>query len=120
MRKQLAAVGIATVTALGGLLVAAPEASADCPSGATCAYTGINFTGSQGPLWGNNTNDAQYYTWANAESVSNNGTQCADWIYQDTNYGGGNFVLPIHYVVSNLSGTWGWHHLYSNHWCNPA
>ena len=120
MRRTLVALGVAAATALGGVAVAAPQASASCPSGATCAYTGINFTGSQGPLWGNNTNDAQYNTWANAESILNNGTQCADWIYQNTNYGGGNFVVPIGYVVSNLSGTWGWHHLYSNHWCNPA
>ena len=120
MRRTLAALGVAAATALGGVAVAAPQASASCPSGATCAYTGINFTGSQGPLYGNNTNDAQYNTWANAESIVNNGTQCADWIYQNTNYGGGNSIVPIGYVVSNLSGTWGWHHLYSNHWCNPA
>jgi hypothetical protein len=120
MRKQLASLGVVTLAMVGAAVAASPEASASCPSGATCAYTGINFTGSQGPVYGNNSNDAQYYTWSHAESISNNGTQCADWIYQNTNYGGGNFVLPIHYVVSNLSGTWGWHHLYSNHWCNPA
>lgn len=121
MRKTMVAAAMAAAV-LGGTGVAtAPAASAaSCPSGATCAYTGTNFTGSQGPVYGNNTDDAQYSTWANAESISNNGTQCTDWIYYGKNYGNPNFSLAVGYVVSNLSGSWGWHHLYSNHWCSPA
>jgi hypothetical protein len=120
MKRLLAAVG-ATAVMTAGILTAAgaTPALASCPSGATCSYTGINFTGSQGPVWGNNTNDRQYSTWANAESIKNNGTQCEDWIFKYENYGNPNFGIPLGYQVSNLSGTWGWHHLWSNHWCNP-
>ena len=91
-----------------------------CPSGATCSYPNTNFGGGAGPVYGNNTNDRQYSKWANAESILNHGTQCTDWIYYNQNYGNPNFEVYIGYGVSNLSGTWGWHHLYSNHWCNPG
>lgn len=123
MHKKLFAIGTTAATLVAGaIMMGAPEASAaagDCPSGATCAWTGVNFTGSMGPVWGNNTNDKQYATWANVESVGNNGTQCEDWVFQNENYGGASFGIQIGYVSSNLSGTWAWHHLWSNHWCNP-
>src|ERR1700722_16245606 len=109
MLKSLISLGTLTATLFAGTAVAfATPAAASCPSGATCSYPGNNFTGTQGPVYGNNTNDKQYATWAGAESISNNGKECADWIYQNENYGGSSFVLDIGYVVSNLSGSWGW------------
>jgi hypothetical protein len=104
------------------VFTATPQASAaagDCPKGATCSWTGTNYTGTMGPVYGNNTNDQQYATWANSESVANNGSQCEDWVFSAQGYGGSSIGLQIGYGVSNESGTWMWHHLYSNHWCNP-
>jgi Peptidase inhibitor family I36 len=107
-----------------GSPVAVPHAgklaSNGCPSGATCSYDLPNTTGTPGPVYGNNTNDRQYHLWAYAESIVNEGTQCTDWIYYNENYGNPNFALYLGYWVPNLSGTWGWHHLWSNHWCNPG
>lgn len=100
--------------------ITAARVAAVCPSGATCSYTGTNYTGQAGPVYGNNTNDYQYYTWSHAESVANNGTQCTDWLYQNENYGGYDFYLYIGYEAGTLSGTVYWHHLESNHWCNPG
>jgi Peptidase inhibitor family I36 len=91
-----------------------------CPSTATCSYDETNFGGTAGWVKGDNQNDKQYHTWADAESILNNGTQCTDWIYYNENYGKPFFEIPIGYQVSNLSGTWGWHHLYSNHWCSAG
>jgi hypothetical protein len=100
---------------------AAPRVAGNgCPSGATCSYDQPNTTGTPGPVWGNNTNDRQYYLWANAVSIVNDGNSCTDWIYYNENYGNPNFALYLGWWVPNLSGTWGWHHLWSNHWCNPG
>ena len=100
---------------------AAPRVAGNgCPSGATCSYDQPNTTGKPGPVWGNNTNDRQYYLWANAESIVNEGNYCTNYIYQYQGYQGRSFGLPLGYWVPNLGGTWGWHHLWSNHWCNPG
>lgn len=125
MKLRLTAVGaaMAAMVMVGFGLAPAAQASAwphGCPSGATCAYPGTNFTGGAGPVYGNNTNDKQYSKWANVESVLNNGTQCTDWVWQNEGYKGNNIEIPIGYQNQNLSGTWAWHHLYSNHWCNPT
>ncbi|MEY9846715.1 peptidase inhibitor family I36 protein [Streptacidiphilus sp. MAP5-3] len=115
---------VATLGLLGaagaGILAGAPAAMASdaCPSGATCAYTAPNFTGDMGPIYGNNSNLTMYSTFQNVESISNNGTQCEDWVFQNVNLGGASFGIPIGYVNSNLSGTVFWHHIDSNQWCN--
>ena len=121
LKRLLATGGVSAALFVGIAVMSVPTASAaagSCPSGATCAWTGTNYTGTIGPVYGNNTNDKQYATWAGAESVANNGTSCEDWVFQNENYGGSVLALPIGYGDGNLSGTWAWHHLWSNHWCN--
>ena len=49
----------------------------------------------------------------------NEGNYCTNYTYQYQGYQGRSFALPLGYWVPNLGGTWGWHHLYSNHWCVP-
>ena len=80
----------------------------------------INYTGTIGPVYGNNTNDKQYATWADSESVANNGTQCEDWVFCNEGYptSGENVGIPIGYGIGNETGLWEWHYLWSNHWCN--
>lgn len=127
LRKLLITAAMVTALPMGFLAHAATASAATvvagsdaCPTGATCAYTNINFTGTMGPVFGNNTNDRQYATWSGAESVSNNGTQCTDWVWTNEGYTGTSLEIPIHFVNSNLSGSVFWHHLWSNHWCNPT
>lgn len=124
MRGKLIALGTTAATIIvGAVITVAPQASAaagDCPSGATCSWTGTGYTGTMGPVYGDNSNDKQYATWADSESVANNGTQCEDWVFYDENANeSGDYIgLQIGYGVSNESGTWMWHHLWSNEWCN--
>jgi len=137
MRVRATIIGALTAAAMGTLGISAPAMASThhapsvrpgisrgwpygCPSGATCSYDETNFGGTAGWVKGNNTNDKQYHTWAYAESILNNGTQCTDWIYYNENYGNPNFTIPLGYQNQNLSGSWGWHHLYSNHWCNQG
>jgi hypothetical protein len=137
MRIRVSVIGALTAAAMATLGFAAPAMATThhapvarpgisrgwpygCPSGATCSYYDTNFGGTPGPVYGNNTNDKQYHTWGDAESILNNGQSCTNWIYYNENYGNPNFEIYLGYEVSNLSGTWGWHHLYSNHWCNPG
>jgi hypothetical protein len=103
-----------------GILAGAPAAMASeaCPSGATCAYTGTNLTGSMGPIYGNNSNLTVYSTFQNVESIVNNGTQCEDYLFQNEGLGGSWYGLPIGYASYSLAGTWAWHHIDSNQWCN--
>lgn len=116
---------VATLGLLGaagaGILAGAPTAMAapaGCPSGATCAYTGTDFTGSVGPIYGNNSNLTVYSTFRNVESIYNNGTQCEDFMFYGTNLTGSSFGIPIGYQNQNLAGSWAWHHIDSNQWCN--
>jgi hypothetical protein len=142
MRFRLAIIGALMAPAIAVLGIAAPAmasahhspvaspvphgaaapavAGNGCPSGATCSYVLPDTTGTPGPVWGDNWNDRQYYRWANAESIVNDGNSCTDWIYYNENYGPPDFALYLGWWVPNLSGTWGWHHLWSNHWCNPG
>jgi hypothetical protein len=109
-----------TTSLLSAGAALAPSAFA-CGSGATCGYTAANFTGTEGDIYQDNSNLEQYYVWAHVDSVSNNGTQCTDFMYYGLSWGKPYFTLYIHYVFGNLQTddpTY-YHHIFSNSWCNP-
>jgi hypothetical protein len=126
MKARIASLSFALL--LGGAAMSASAAASPamaaswpygCPSGATCAYEGVNFVGTPGEVMGDNANDKQYATWANVESILNNGTECEDWVYYDENWDGTDVVgYPLGTGNTTLAGTWAWHHLWSNYWCN--
>lgn len=116
-KRILAAFGAAamlTTVAVG--LGAAPASAATCPSGATCAYTALNWASSAGPVYGDNTNLSVYTTWAGAQSIYNNGTSCNVYIYSGTSYGGVRYALNRGTGWKTISGSSIWHHAYSNKW----
>jgi hypothetical protein len=141
--KRIHLIAAATVIGLAGgtlgLVATAPahaatasavakpaDAPANCPAGATCGYTGENYTGREGILQGDNSNlEAPGDVWENIESVFNHGNSCNVVLFTDTGYnpdGGGWFLnreiggknggLPD--IASVNEGLW--HHVYSNLW----
>lgn len=148
IRSMVAGLALAGATALGGTAVTAsgalaattpatqanhvghatPIASAapaGCPSGATCGWTGENYTGKIGILYGNNRDLTKYAAvWDHVESVYNNGKYCTVWLYHWKNYngsGGWEYLargVGLRDIASVGEGLW--HHTWSNHWCNPT
>lgn len=123
MHRILARAGVTlagvTLAAAGALATAGPANAAysDCPSGALCAYLGINGSGDPGTVYGDNNNLLQYNKFNNAESLANNGNNCNVRIYSGLNKTGSSFVLNIGYAAPDLSGTVYWKNVASNDWC---
>ena len=116
--KRLVGLACAGVAAAASIALAQPAQAAwsDCPSGALCAWTGANGSGTRGQVFGNNNDLSIYTAFAGAASVYNHGTQCTVTIWTGKSLTGSFQALPLGYVW-NLANTPFYHHVYSNHWC---
>ncbi|MER5433761.1 peptidase inhibitor family I36 protein [Streptomyces sp. NPDC002588] len=113
------AVGSIALVATGALATAGPANAAlsDCPSGALCAYLGVNGSGDPGVVYADNSNLLQYNKFNNAESLYNNGNSCNVRIYSGLGYTGSSYVLARGYYNGSLANTVWWHNVASNDWC---
>lgn len=102
--------------------LAASAAPSSCPLGALCGYTGANYTGSEGKLFGDNPNlNVAGDVWNNVASIYNNGQSDNVVVYRGENYssdGGHEACLyrqtGFPNMQSQLPGLY--HHIWSNFW----
>ncbi|MEV7027615.1 peptidase inhibitor family I36 protein [Kitasatospora sp. NPDC093558] len=118
MRNKIMTGALALALGTLGVVGTAGAANADaCPSTKLCAYAQTNYNGTPGQVQYNNDNLLQYYSFANAASVSNSGTQCSVTIYSGTGGTGSSVVIPRGYGIGDLSGTAFYHSVASDYWC---
>jgi hypothetical protein len=118
--KAAAAAGALLLAGVGVGLGAAPAhaAKSDCPSGALCVWTGTNYSGTMGKVFGNNNDLTMYYAFNNAKSLYNNGNSCDVTIYTGTNRSGYRITV-YRGDAYNLSDTSVFrNNISSNHWTN--
>jgi hypothetical protein len=101
--------------------LAPAAAPANCPAGATCGYTGENYTGSEGILYGDNSNlTGSGSIWESIESVWNHGNSCNVVLYHNTGYNpdSGSYTLNRGHGLADIASVNEglWHHTYSNLW----
>jgi hypothetical protein len=97
-------------------------APSTCPAGALCGYTGANYTGREGELFGDNPDlNVPGDVWNNVASIYNNGQHDNVVVYRGENYssdGGHQACLyrqtGFPNMGSQLPGLY--HHIWSNFW----
>ncbi|MGW2642989.1 peptidase inhibitor family I36 protein [Streptomyces sp. NPDC001348] len=89
-----AAAGNSTASEAGSTSRAAVRASADCPSGWFCVWSGRNYTGRMQKVRYNNEDLSQYGVFnGGVLSYYNHGTSCDVTIYSGKHYGGDSYVI---------------------------
>lgn len=118
--KAAAAASTVLLAGVGVTLGAAPAhaAKSDCPSGALCVWTGTNFTGTMGKVFGDNNDLTMYYAFNNAKSVYNNGNSCDVTIYTGTNHSGYRITVYRGDAFSMSSSSVFYNDIASNNWEN--
>jgi hypothetical protein len=113
----------ATTGTIRSTVTTAPEVSAapsNCPAGALCGYTGANYTGSEGKLFGDNPDlNVSGDVWNNVDSIYNNGNSDNAVVYRDENYTGVHLACLYRgtgfpNMQSRLPDLY--HHIWSNFW----
>jgi len=118
MRKKVLVATMLTPLAVifgPGLFGGADAAPANCQSGATCGFTGANYTGSYGNVFGDNSN-LTFSPWTGVHSVWNNGNYCNDQLFTSTGWTGNSLILGLGDHVDSLSATYA-NNIRSNRWC---
>jgi hypothetical protein len=101
----------------------APAAPSSCPHGYVCFWTGANYSGDMGKLFGKNADWTTFKhagcpggTWAGcAASVYNNGDNCKAQLWTKANFQSAALLVTRQSGVPQLDGTFN-HQIRSNDW----